>query len=49
MPDRFTVQEHSTNGTVVGTLAMGAFNGDPLSCTIVCGNQAGTFAIDNSG
>ena len=48
LPDRFSLPEHSTNGTVVGVVAAGS-NQDPLIYSIVSGNTGNTFTIDDSG
>jgi len=44
---RLSVYEHVANGTVVGNVP--AYSGGNLVYSIVSGNGAGTFAIDNSG
>ena len=49
LPDRFALPEHSTNGTVVGTIAPHNGRGDTLRFAIVSGNDSNTFALDNSG
>lgn len=49
LPDRFSIPEHSTNGTVVGTVASRCSCTDPLSYQIVSGNTGATFALDNAG
>lgn len=47
LPTRFTINESSPNGTVVGTVT----NNGPgtLTYAITSGNNNGAFAIDNSG
>ncbi|MEO6034410.1 MAG: LamG-like jellyroll fold domain-containing protein [Verrucomicrobiota bacterium] len=47
-PTRFEVMEHSTNGTVVGTIPATDTNSS-LLYTIVSGNSNNTFSVDNAG
>jgi alpha-tubulin suppressor-like RCC1 family protein len=49
VPDRFSIQEHSPNNTVVGIVRGDNTGGDALAYSIVSGNSGGTFAIDNTG
>ena len=49
VPDRFSLQEHSPNHTVVGVVRAKNTGGDALAYSIVSGNSGGTFAIDNAG
>ncbi len=49
LPDRFSIPEHSPNGTLVGVVAAANPNGDPLTLTITAGNTGGAFALDDSG
>ncbi|NQZ77024.1 MAG: T9SS type A sorting domain-containing protein, partial [Ekhidna sp.] len=44
----FAIDENSENGTSVGTIAATDPDGDALSYTILNGNDAGGFALDNS-
>jgi hypothetical protein len=47
LPSRMSVMEHSTNGTVVGTVT--ANPSDTLIYTVVSGNTNNTFSIDATG
>jgi alpha-tubulin suppressor-like RCC1 family protein len=49
VPDRFSIQEHSPNETLVGIVRANNTGGDALAYSIVSGNAGGTFAIDNAG
>ena len=49
LPNRFTIAENSTNGTLVGVLPAINTNGNPLVYAILSGNTSNTFAIDNTG
>ena len=44
-----SVQENSTNGTLVGTVQAADTNGNPLVYTIITGNVANAFSLNNSG
>lgn len=49
LPTRLSVGEHSTNGTVVGTVPVNNIYNQPLACAIRSGNTGGTFSIDATG
>jgi len=49
LPDRSTIPEDATNGTVIGTIAARNGGADPLAFTIVSGNPSNTFSLDSSG
>ena len=49
LPTRLSVAEHSTNGTVVGTVPANNIYNQPLACAIASGNTGGTFSIDAAG
>ncbi len=44
----FYLEEHSSNGTVVGTVTGTDPNGDPLTYAIVLGNGTGAFDINST-
>lgn len=44
----FYLEEHSPNGTLVGTVTGTDPNGDPLIFSIVSGNGAGAFSINST-
>ncbi len=49
LPQTFTLDENSPNGTVVGTVAFSDEDiGQTLTCVILTGNEDGTFALDPS-
>lgn len=46
----FTIAEKSANGTVIGTISASDPDSDPLTYTILSGNESGAFAINvNTG
>ncbi len=49
LPERFTVLENSTNGTVVGTVVSTNSTTNSLIYSIVSGNTSGAFSLNNSG
>ena len=49
LPQRFAIPEYSTNGTIIGAVTPNNGNEDPLSFTIVSGNQGNTFGIEAEG
>ncbi|HEU5069604.1 MAG TPA: cadherin domain-containing protein [Verrucomicrobiae bacterium] len=49
LASRFSIAENSPNGTTVGTITATNLGVDTLTYTIVAGNTADTFALDNNG
>ena len=49
LPSRFSIPEHSADGTLVGSVPANTPSADSLAYSIVAGNTGDTFSIDNSG